>query len=170
MPLIETWKAMEQLQDEGLVKRIGVSNFNEKQIVQILNQSQVKPFANQIECHVKFQNKNLIDFCLTNNIQPIAFAPLGSPGRNQCKTNDYIEKQSSILTLNPCTDSKVTNAQIMLAFLLEQQISVVVGAIDCKQIEENFKSIEIRLSETQMEELRKLDSGERTFFFDRVDG
>ena len=67
---VETWLEMEKLVDEGLVRSIGLSNFNKKQIKEILNIPGVKyrPAVLQNESHPYLQEKDLRDFCKINGI------------------------------------------------------------------------------------------------------
>lgn len=68
--------------DVGLVKSIGLSNFNEEQIGRIVNNARIKPANLQVELHAQFQQKSLRDFCAKHGITICAYAPLGSPGRS----------------------------------------------------------------------------------------
>jgi len=73
----ESWKAMELLVDEGLVKSIGVSNFNEQQIERILKICKHKPVVNQVEIHPYCPQLELEEFCKKHQILLEAYAPLG---------------------------------------------------------------------------------------------
>ena len=77
---------MENQVDSGLTKSIGVSNFNEEQIMRTLNNARIKPANVQVELHTQFQQKSLRDFCQKHGITICAYAPLGSPGRNSFYT------------------------------------------------------------------------------------
>ena len=67
---METWKAMEDLVDEGLTKSIGLSNFNRKQIAEVVDSKPKHPVSTlQNECHPYLQQKDLIDYCNFNNIK-----------------------------------------------------------------------------------------------------
>lgn len=74
---------MEKQVDAGRVKSIGISNFNEEQITRIVNIARIKPANLQVELHAQFQQKPLRDFCAKHEITICAYAPLGSPGRQQ---------------------------------------------------------------------------------------
>ena len=77
LDLVETWKAMESLLDEGLVKSIGVSNFNEEQLQRLLTNGKYKPVVNQVEIHPYCPQIELEQFCRQNDILLQAYAPLG---------------------------------------------------------------------------------------------
>lgn len=70
----------EEFVGAGLIKSIGVSNFNKRQVQRILDNAVIKPASLQIELHVYFQQNELVDFCKANNIIVTAYSPLGSKG------------------------------------------------------------------------------------------
>lgn len=71
---------LEEFVSAGLIKSIGISNFNQKQIQRILDNCTIRPACLQIELHIYFQQHELVDFCKANNIAVVAYAPLGSAG------------------------------------------------------------------------------------------
>jgi alcohol dehydrogenase (NADP+) len=78
---MKTWRQMEKLVDEGLVRNIGTSNMTIPKLRLLLRDARIRPACNEMELHPHFQQKELLEFCLKNNIQPIGYCPLGSPGR-----------------------------------------------------------------------------------------
>ena len=76
---VDTWKAMEKLVEKGLVKAIGLSNFNSKQMTEIIEKGQIVPAAIHAENNVRFNNEGLRRFCEKNGIVMIAYSPFGSP-------------------------------------------------------------------------------------------
>lgn len=70
----------EEFVDAGLIKSIGISNFNKAQVQRILDNAVIKPASLQIELHVYLQQNELVEFCKENNIIVTAYSPLGSKG------------------------------------------------------------------------------------------
>ena len=76
-----TWRAMESLVDQGLVKHIGTSNVTIPKLSMILRDARIKPAINEMELHPCFQQGELYQYCVDNGIQPVGFCPIGSPTR-----------------------------------------------------------------------------------------
>ena len=92
----ETWGAMEKLVDIGLVRSLGLSNFNSKQVLEIdfrpkqdqisysqvktiLDMARIRPAVLQVESNPRFNNEALRKFCAAQSIVMVAFSPFGSP-------------------------------------------------------------------------------------------
>ena len=76
-----TWRAMESLVEQGLVKHIGTSNVTIPKLSMILRDAKIKPAINEMELHPCFQQGELYQYCVDNGIQPVGFCPIGSPTR-----------------------------------------------------------------------------------------
>jgi diketogulonate reductase-like aldo/keto reductase len=72
---------MEELVDRGLVRHIGTSNMTIPKMRLLLRDARIKPVANEMELHPHFQQPEFFRYLIKNGIQPIAFSPIGSPGR-----------------------------------------------------------------------------------------
>ena len=78
---MESWRAMERLVDEGLVKGIGVSNVTIPKLELILRDARIKPAVNEMELHPSMQQGQLFQYCVDHGVQPIGYSPIGSPAR-----------------------------------------------------------------------------------------
>lgn len=72
---------MIRLQKDGLVKDIGVSNFNQYQINRLIKETGVVPAVNQVELHPYLAQESLVKFCQENKVAVTAYSPLGSADR-----------------------------------------------------------------------------------------
>lgn len=77
--ILDTCKAMEDVQRKGLTRFIGMSNFNLDQLQHLYNNCTIKPYAIQNECHLNNQQKNLLKYCEEHNIYLIAHTTIGRP-------------------------------------------------------------------------------------------
>ena len=78
---LRTWRAMEDLVDRGLVRHIGVSNMTIPKLQLLLRDARIRPAVHEMELHPCFQQGELFQFCLDNDILPIGYCPIGSPAR-----------------------------------------------------------------------------------------
>ncbi|MFI4911161.1 MAG: aldo/keto reductase [Sedimentisphaeraceae bacterium JB056] len=96
---MKTWRQMEKLVKMGLVKHIGTSNMTIPKLKLLLRDAEIKPACNEMELHPHFQQPELFDFCVKNNIQPIGYSPIGSPNRpDRDKTeNDTVDTADPVI-------------------------------------------------------------------------
>ncbi|TFY74017.1 hypothetical protein EWM64_g9995, partial [Hericium alpestre] len=106
--LAETWSQMEALVAKGKVRSIGVSNFSEKKLEEILPTAEILPAVNQIELHLYNPSHNLISYLKSKNIVPQAYSPLGS-------TNSPLMKDELVVEL--AEKYNLTPADILLGYL-----------------------------------------------------
>lgn len=78
---MKTWRAMERLVEMGLARHIGTSNMTIPKLNLVLRDARIKPAVNEMELHPHFQQPELFRFVLENGMQPVAYCPVGSPGR-----------------------------------------------------------------------------------------
>ena len=78
---MKTWRKMEELVDLGLVRHIGTSNMTIPKLTLLLRDARIKPAVNQMELHPHFQQQELFDFVRSNDVIPVGYCPIGSPGR-----------------------------------------------------------------------------------------
>lgn len=113
---LDTYRAMENLVDLGLVKSIGVSNFNSEQVDRIVNEARIQPVCNQVECSPALNQKHLTAFCKERNVIVVAYSPLSqvNPTKN-LPSYLYSDELKEIADRH-----NRTPAQIVLRFLVNK--------------------------------------------------
>ncbi|MFW5794362.1 MAG: aldo/keto reductase [Bacillota bacterium] len=158
---LETWKAFEELYEEGKIKAIGVSNYNVHHLQHLIDNAKIKPMVNQVETHIELQNQFLHNFCKENDIQLEAYAPLMSHNIKDLLENETMKKIAN--------KYKKTIPQIAIKWLTERDIVVIPKSVNPKRIKENFDIFDFSINEDDMEEIRKLNKGRKMFpEFDNV--
>lgn len=77
VPLIDTWRAMEALVEEGLVRNIGICNFTTALLRDLMNNAKIPPAVLQVELHPYLTQKKLVRYCRSNRIQMTGFSSFG---------------------------------------------------------------------------------------------
>jgi alcohol dehydrogenase (NADP+) len=160
--LAETWRAMEAVKNEGLVKHIGMSNFSQQKLQHIIDLGGQKPEMNQVELHPYLQQQGLIDFCHANDIHVTAYSPLGSMDRPAAfkKEGEPIPLENKTI-LAIAEANGITPAQVLIGWQLQRGISVIPKSTNPKRLKENFATLNINISDEQMAEIAALDQATR---------
>lgn len=162
---VETWKAMEKLVDLGLVKSIGVSNFNSDQITRILENCRIKPVTNQVECSPTMNQKKLIEFCKARDIVITAYSPLTRPHRYE---KDHSLPKPALL--DPRVEEigrkyKKTPAQVVLRYLLQLGTVPYPKSSNEERIKQNFNIFDFELTAEEVVVMDSFNTGQRTVPF-----
>lgn len=96
---MRVWRQMEQLVEMGMVKSIGTSNMTIPKMELLLKDVKIKPMVNEMEIHPHFQQPELFDYLIKNNIQPIGYSPIGSPKRPERDRtpNDTVDIEDPVI-------------------------------------------------------------------------
>ncbi|MAM70445.1 MAG: aldehyde oxidoreductase [Gammaproteobacteria bacterium] len=160
VPISETWQAMENCVDSGLVKHIGVANFSARKLASLISSSnRIKPEVNQVELHPLLQQAELKAFCDENRVHLTAYSPLGS-GRAP-EHLDVSGGRPSLLeieTIQAIAElHEATAAQILLAWAVQRGTSAIPKTVNPAHLQSNLKAADITLTEDDMKEIGKLD-------------
>jgi 2,5-diketo-D-gluconate reductase A len=148
---VETWKAFIELQSQGLVRAIGVSNFQPAHLERIIEETGVPPAVNQVELHPRFQQAGLRREHAELGIVTEAWSPLAQGGvLGDPVINEIAEAHGK------------TPAQVVIRWHLQLGNVVIPKSVTPERIEENFDVLDFHLGDGEMEAIEELDAGERT--------
>ncbi|VDK46008.1 unnamed protein product [Taenia asiatica] len=159
--LEDTWGAMEELVHAGLVRSIGVSNFNKRQIERILASCTIPPAVNQVEVNIHLLNTKLIEFCHSKNILVEGYALLGSSGFMKGQVRPMLEEKCVVEIAHK---HNKTPAQVLLRHGLQRGIVVLVKSVTPERIKSNFDVFDFELTDEEMEKLNNTGVNKRIFW------
>lgn len=162
LPLEVTWSAMEEAYNSGLVKAIGVSNFNAKKLEALKQKAEILPCVNQVEHHPLLQQNDLMDYCSKNMIVVTAYSPLGSMDRDASMkhANEPVLLENEVIK-EISKRLKVTPAQVLLAWSMSKGIIVIPKSVHQDRISENFAAQAIELDSADVKKIDDLDKNYR---------
>lgn len=150
-----TYRAMQELYEEGKLRAIGVSNFGPDRYLDLEHFAKIKPAVNQIETHVFQQQKTAKEYLVKHGCRIESWGPFAE-GRNDMFTNP-------VLTAIGNKYGK-TAAQVALRFLMQSDVVVIPKSVHKERMQQNFDVFDFTLSAEDMTAIEKLDSGESLFF------
>ncbi|KAL7289708.1 hypothetical protein TKK_0016430 [Trichogramma kaykai] len=157
---LDTWKGMEDVLAKGLVKNIGVSNFNSEQLERLVKNSKVKPVTNQIECHAYLNQRKLSEFCKSKNIVITAYSPLGSPDRPWAKPDDpKLMDDKKLIEISKKYNK--SPAQILIRYQLDRGHVVIPKSVTKSRILENSQVFDFKLSKEDIDYIDTFDCNGR---------
>lgn len=165
----ETYQALEELVNQGKTKSIGLSNFNIEQVKEILGMCKIRPVVNQFEVNPLLQNRELVEYCQSENIAVTGYAPLGAADRAWAESGDPMPLEDPfILEMAKAYNKKP--AQVILKWLLQRNIIVIPKSVTPSRILENIQLFDFELSAEHMESFKTHFTKEFRFYkFDIAD-
>ena len=162
VPIIETWKQMETAKESGMARHIGVSNFSDVKLKDLVSKAKIKPEMNQVELHPLLQQDDLLAFCKSENIFMTAYSPLGSGDRSADMKGEDEPNLLEIDTIKQIARKhNASVGQILIAWHCNRGTAVIPKSTSKEHIEENFKAAQIVLDETDMKQIAALDECRR---------
>ncbi|KAB7666892.1 aldo/keto reductase [Bacillus sp. B1-b2] len=147
---VETWKAFERLYQEKLVRAIGVSNFQEHHLQNLLAYANEKPVVNQVELHPRLTQEKLKDYCKKQNIKIQAWSPIAKGRLINEPTLKFLAKKHG-----------KTPVQIILRWHLQNGHIVIPKTVKPERLKENTNLYDFQLSLVEMDQIDRLNMNER---------
>jgi len=149
---IGAWQQLIELQKQGLIKSIGVCNFQQEHLQNIIRETGVTPVINQIELHPLFQQRPMHAWNGLHHIQTESWSPLAQGGKgvfDHPKIRALADKYQK------------TPAQIVIRWHIDNGLVVIPKSVTAKRIEENFSVFDFSLEKTELSDLTVLEAGKR---------
>jgi 2,5-diketo-D-gluconate reductase A len=150
-----SWRAMEELYRDGVIKAIGVSNFHPDRVMDFIVHHEVVPAVNQIETHPFHQQVETQKFLKENNVQIESWGPFAE-GKNDIFRNEVLVSIAS--------QHGKSVAQVILRWLTQRDIIVIPKSVRKERMAENFRIFDFELTQEDMDAIRQLDTGASLFF------
>ena len=148
---MDTYRAIERLYDEKLIRATGVSNHHAHHLEEIFAKANVKPMVNQIEVHPRLTQEPLREFCKKNNIAVTSWSPLARGGLLSEPTLLHLGKKYG-----------KTPAQVIIRWHLQNDLIVIPKSVTPERIVENISVADFELSFADKKAIDALNLNERT--------
>ena len=154
-----SWRAMEQLLTEGLVRAIGVANFYPDRLVDLIEHNEVTPAVNQIEVNPFFQRRADQELMRAHGVQMESWGGFAE-GKNSLFTNP-------LLTEIGDAHGKAV-AQVVLRWLIQRDVVAIPKSVRRERMEQNLDVFDFTLTDDDMSQIATMDTG-ASLFFDHSD-
>ncbi|GMF13694.1 unnamed protein product [Phytophthora lilii] len=144
----DTWRALEDLQKEGVLRDIGVSNFGEPHLAKLAHTWKVKPAVNQIELHPWLTREPLVKYCQENGILLQAYSPLAR-----------VKKIDDPRLVEIAKEVQATPAQVLIAWDLAKGYTTLPKSVHEARQKENLEAINVKLTPEQVARLDAFNEG-----------
>lgn len=150
-----TYRAMTEAYEAGKIRAIGVSNFYPDRLIDLCQFSRITPAVNQVETHPFNQQKKARKIMEKYGVQIMSWGPFAE-GRDNMFDNEVIKSIAQ--------KYNKTSAQVILRFLIQQDIVVIPKTVHHDRMLENIDIFDFELAKDDMDKLSALDKGESAFF------
>ncbi len=150
-----SWRAMQQIHDEGRARAIGVSNFHPDRLVDLIDHNRVAPHVNQIEVNPFFQRHDEQELMSGHGVQLEAWGGFAE-GKNGLFTNP-------LLAAIGTTYGKSVG-QVVLRWLIQREVVTIPKSVHRGRMEENLNVFDFALTDDDMARIASLDTGSTQFF------
>lgn len=162
IPPEETWREMEKARNDGLVRSVGVANFTQKKLKDLIDKSEIVPAVNQVEIHPYLAQNELVEFCRKNGIVVAACAPLGESGDDMGTKEGAPSLPSDPVVIEIAGKNSITVAQVLIAWGLKRGLVEIPSSVLFDRIDEYLGALNVVLDDDDM---KRLNSIGKTFRF-----
>lgn len=158
---MKTWGVMESLVAQGKVKNIGTSNMTKAKMELMLERCTIKPVVNEMEIHPHFQQPELFDYMVANEIQPIGFCPIGSPNRPERDKaeGDTVPIEDPVIVAIAQAHN-IHPAVVCLKWAVQRGEIIIPFSVKTEKFTANLQcAIEDPLTKEEMDAIYALDKG-----------
>lgn len=149
------WRALQQLNGEGLARAIGVSNFYPDRLIDLIEHNEMTPAVNQVETHPFFQRHADQELMRTHGVQIESWAGFAE-GRNNLFSDP---------TLSAIGDAHGKSvAQVVLRWLIQREVVAIPKTVRRERMEQNFDVFDFALTDEEMGRIAAMDTGASLFF------
>ena len=148
------WRTLEELYAAGKVRAIGVDNFTQDKLADLMYWNKVKPAVNLVECNAFFQREDDRLYMQSRNIQMQAWSPLAA-GQGRLLENETLRAIAA--------DHGKSVAQIVLRWLVQRNIVPLVKSGNPQRMQENLAVFDFSLTDAEMHRIAALDTGHTAF-------
>ena len=162
VPLADTWRAMEGLVRDGLVRNIGVCNFNSALLRDLLSAAEIPPAMLQVEMHPYLTQSKLLRMCRELDIAVTAFSPLGASSYfslGMADENEAVLLEPAILDM--ATRYNKTPAQVVLRWGVQRGTAIVPKTSRVERLAENIALFDFELSTDDIAAIDALNRNRR---------
>lgn len=156
--VIGAWKDMERAVEQGKVRSLGISNFEDYNFDELIASAKILPAVHQTECHPYRQMKKMRAKMSEYDMKLICWYPLGGRGEGGAK---ILANDETICQIADAHGK--TAAQVILRFEMQEGLIVIPGSFNPAHIAENFGAQDFVLEDDEMERIRMLDKEQRFF-------
>lgn len=149
-----SWRAMEDAYHAGQLKALGLANFENDRVQDLMMHTTVKPVVDQIELHPFYQQSERVQWLLAHDIVPEAWGPFAE-GKNGLFTNETLQTIAAA--------HGKTTGQVVLRWLNQRHIVVIPKSVHETRIRENSQIFDFDLTSAEMAMMTKLDTGVSLF-------
>jgi 2,5-diketo-D-gluconate reductase A len=150
-----SWRAMQELQREGRIRAIGVSNFHPDRVMDMIVHNEITPAVNQIETHPFNQQIDAQAFLRENHVQIEAWAPFAE-GKHDIFANEVLRSIGA--------KHGKSVGQVILRWLVQREVVVIPKSVRKERMLENIDVFDFELDQAEMASIRALDTKTSSFF------